>query len=89
MLEEKDLQAISTIVKSQVGEARDEIMRGVAALMEAEFRPQFSLLAEGQQTINEKLAPLDDLEVLETRVSALEAMVKKMNREIAQLKKAQ
>ena len=104
MLEEKDLQAIAQLVDTKlekqkagiltelgqkISDSESETMRGVAVLMEAEFRPQFSLLAEGQQTINEKLAPLDDLEVLETRVSALEAMVKKMNREIAQLKKAQ
>ena len=46
-------------------------------------------MVENQQIILEKLAPLDDLEVLETRVSALEAMVKKINREPAQLKNVQ
>ena len=104
MLEEKDLQAIAQLMDAKMSamedrldakidiklaEARQEIMKGVSVLMEQEFRPQFNLLAEGQQIILEKLGPLEDLEVLETRVSALEAMVKKINRELAQLKKVQ
>lgn len=74
---------------TKIAETGQDIMRNVSVLMEQEFRPQFNLLAENQQIILEKLAPLDDLEVLETRVSALEAMVKKINRELAQLKKVQ
>lgn len=96
MLEEKDLQAITQLMKdmedrldTKIAETGQDIMRNVSVLMEQEFRPQFNLLAENQQIILEKLAPLDDLEVLETRVSALEAMVKKINRELAQLKKVQ
>lgn len=115
MLEEKDLQAIRTVMKEEtdavqmdlrqeiaamearldakmdvkLAEAKQDIMKGVSVLMEQEFRPQFNLLAEGQQIILEKLGPLEDLEVLETRVSALEAMVKKINRELTQLKKVQ
>lgn len=100
MLEEKDLQAIAQLMdaklaevrqdlRQEMAEAKQDIMKGVSVLMEQEFRPQFNLLAEGQQIILEKLGPLEDLEVLETRVSALEAMVKKINRELAQLKKVQ
>lgn len=104
MLDEKDLQAIAQMmdtklekqkddilseVDRKIYDAQSEIMRGVAALMEAEFRPQFSLLAEGQQTIRELLPPQEDWEIMDTRMSALEAMVKKLNREVAQLKKAQ
>ena len=74
---------------AKIAETGQDIMRNASVLMEQEFRRQFNLLAENQQIILEKLAPLDDLEVLETRVSALEAMVKKINRELAQLKKVQ
>ena len=84
----QETAAMEDRLDAKLAEARQEIMRGVSALMELEFRPQFSLLAEGQQLIREKLEPLDDLEVLDTRVSALEAMVKKINRELTQLKKA-
>ena len=104
MLEEKDLQAIAQLMDTKMdamesrmdakmdaklAEAKQDIMKGVSVLMEQEFRPQFNLLAEGQQIILEKLEPLEDLEVLETRVSALEAMVKKITRELARLKTVQ
>lgn len=68
---------------------RGELMQDVTALMESEFRPQFNLLAENQQLILEKLAPLDEIELLDARVTTLEVMVKKLGREVAELKKAQ
>ena len=83
------LKDVEDRLDTKIAETGQDIMRNVSVLMEQEFRPQFNLLAENQQIILEKLAPLDDLEVLETRVSALEAMVKKINRELAQLKKVQ
>ena len=85
----RDMAATEDRLDARLTETKQEIMKGVSVLMEQEFRPQFNLLAEGQQIILEKLGPLDDLEVLETRVSALEAMVKKINRELAQLRKVQ
>ncbi len=68
MLDEKDLQSISNIVKDQVIEARDDIMRGVDVLMEAIFDPQFKLLAEGQQLIREQMRPQEDQEVMDIRI---------------------
>ena len=68
MLDEKDLQAISNIVKDQVIEARDDIMRGVDVLMEAIFDPQFKLLAEGQQLIREQMRPQEDQAVMDIRI---------------------
>lgn len=53
------------------------------------MEPKFDLLFENQRTIIRKLNRIDDLEVLDTRVSALEAMVKKINRELKELKQAQ
>ena len=58
-------------------------------LLDTEVTPRFNLLAEGQQAILEKLERLDDMEVMDTRITALEAMVKKLNREMEKLKKAQ
>ncbi len=57
--------------------------------LDVEVRHRFDLLAEGQQAILEKLERLDDMEVMDTRITALEAMVKKLNREMQKLKKAQ
>ena len=58
-------------------------------LLDTEVTTRFNLLAEGQQAILEKLERLDDMEVMDTRITALEAMVKKLNREMEKLKKAQ
>ena len=93
MLDEKDLQAIRSMMKEEISAAenridakmdakladtRKEIMQGVTVLMEQEFRPQFRLLAEGQQLINEKLDALaDEVRDHDARISALEIMVHK------------
>ena len=64
-------------------------MQEVGVLIENEVTPRFNLLAENQQSMMEKLERLDDLDIMDTRMTALEAMVRKLNREVAQLKKAQ
>jgi len=65
MLDEKDLQAIFQIMDSKLAAQKQEVMGEVQVLMESQFQPQFSLLAEGQQAILEKLVSrsrVDDLE---------------------------
>ena len=100
MLEEKDLQAIAEMMKGmesridqklekQKQEILDESTRRTKLLLDTEVTTRFNLLAEGQQTILEKLERLDDMEVMDTRITALEAMGKKLNREMEKLKKAQ
>lgn len=96
MLEEKDLQAIAQLMKGMEGridqklaQQKKEIMQEVGVLIENEVTPRFNLLAENQQSMMEKLERLDDLDIMDTRITALEAMVRKLNREVAQLKKAQ
>ena len=96
MLEEKDLQAIAEMMKGmesridqKLEKQKQDIMHDVKVLLDTEVTTQFNLLAEGQQTILEKLERLDDMEVMDTRITALEAMVKKLNRETKKLKKAQ
>lgn len=100
MLDEKDLQAIAEMMKGmesridqklekQKQEILDEGTRRMKLLLDSEVTTRFNLLAEGQQTILEKLEHLDDMEVMDTRITALEAMVKKLNREMEKLKKAQ
>lgn len=96
MLEEKDLQAIAEMMKGmesridqKLEKQKQDIMHDVKVLLDTEVTTRFNLLAEGQQTILEKLERLDDMEVMDTRITALEAMVKKLNREMEKLKKAQ
>ena len=62
---------------------------GIKVRLDVEVRERFNLLAENQQIMLEKLDRLDDMEVMDTRITALEAMVKKLNREMEKLKKAQ
>jgi len=104
MLEEKDLQAIAQIMDSRIGESekrmasmidqklsqqKREIMREVGVLIENEVTPKFNLLAEGQEDILRRMPSEDDMDIIDGRLTTLEASVKKLNREVAQLKKAQ
>ena len=104
MLEEKDLQAIAQLMEKQKQdimsetkdllsqqkqEILDETTQRMKILLDTEITPKFNLLAENQSIMMEKLERLDDMEVMDTRITALEAMVKKLNRDVEKLKKAQ
>ena len=89
MLEEKDLQAIAQLMERQKQEILDETTQRMKVLLDTEVPPKFNLLAENQSIMMEKLERLDDMEVMDTRITALEAMVKKLNRDVEKLKKAQ
>ena len=104
MLEEIDLQAIAQLMEKQKQEIMsetkgllsqqkqeilDETTQRMKVLLDTEVTPKFNLLAENQSIMMEKLERLDDIEVMDTRITALEAMVKKLNRDVEKLKKAQ
>lgn len=89
MLEQKDLQAIAQLMEKQKQEILDETTQRMKVLLDTEVTPKFNLLAENQSIMMEKLERLDDIEVMDTRITALEAMVKKLNRDVEKLKKAQ
>lgn len=80
---------LQNLIKAEISTAEQRIAKSTVALMDAEFSHRFNLLAENQQIMLEKLERLDDMEVMDTRITALEAMVKKLNREMEKLKKAQ
>ena len=71
---------------------KKEILRETAAatrvLIESSIMPKFDLLAEGQQTLLETLAPKSRVEELE-EVSFLKSVIKLHSEQIAELKKAQ
>ena len=98
MLEEKDLQAIAQLMqgmkKEIIGETNEllaqqkrEIMQEVGVLIENEVTPKFNLLAEGQEEILRRMPSEEDMDIIDGRLTALEASVRKLNREVAQLKK--
>lgn len=85
MLDREDLQAIAQLIDQRISESENRMK----VLIDQEVTPKFNLLAENQSIILEKLEKLDELETLDIRVTTLEAAVKKLNREVQQLKKAQ
>lgn len=100
MLEEKDLQAIAQLMqdmkKEIIGETNEllaqqkrEIVQEVGVLIENEVTPKFNLLAEGQEEILRRMPSEEDMDIIDGRLTALEASVRKLNREVAQLKKVQ
>ena len=59
------------------------------AYIEGAVIPQLQLLAEGHQNILDTLAPKSRVEALEDEVVFIKSVMKAMNQEIAELKKAQ
>ena len=100
MLDEKDLQLIQNLLDTQTSRMMDameaqkkEILRETASstrvLIESSIMPKFNLLAEGQQTLLETLAPKSRVEELEEEVDFLKSIIKLHSDQIAELKKAQ
>ena len=85
MLEEKDLQAIQTMLGASVKESENRMM----SYFESAILPKFDLLADGQKTIMDAITPESEIEALRSKVEILEIAVRSMNKEIAELKKAQ
>ena len=88
MLDERDLQAIDNLIQKRIGEGEQRIAKNTVALMDAEFSKRFDLLAEGIQDIQEKLVPRSRVDELEDEVKFLKMIVRQMNEDIQDLKKA-
>jgi hypothetical protein len=100
MLDKNDLALIKDLLDTQTARMLDameaqkkEILQETAAatrvLIESSIMPKFNLLAEGQQTLLEKLAPKSRVEELEEEVDFLKSIIKLHSEQIAELKKAQ
>lgn len=68
---------------------RKDIAELMRVIVESEITPKLNLLAEGQQTLLETLAPKSRVEELEEEVDFLKSIVKLHSQQIAELKKAQ
>ena len=88
MLDEKDLQAIAQMLTQQKQEILDEATHRMKVLLDTEVQTKFNLLAEGQQDILERLVPRSRVDDLEDEVKFLKSVVRQMNEDIQQLKKA-
>lgn len=100
MLDKNDLALIQDLLDTQTARMMDameaqkkEILQETAAatrvLIESSIMPKFNLLAEGQQTLLETLAPKSRMEELEEEVDFLKSIIKLHSEQIAELKKAQ
>ena len=79
------LEKLDAKIDEKAAEARSQAI----AYTEAAIIPKLELLAEGQQTLLETLAPRSRVEALEEEVDFLKTVVRAMSRDIAELKKAQ
>jgi hypothetical protein len=100
MLDKNDLALIQDLLDTQTARMMDameaqkkEILQETAAatrvLIESSIMPKFNLLAEGQQTLLETLAPKSRVEELEEEVDFLKSIIKLHSEQISELKKAQ
>ena len=100
MLDKNDLALMQDLLDTQTARMMDameaqkkEILQESAAatrvLIESSIMPKFNLLAEGQQTLLETLAPKSRVEELEEEVDFLKSIIKLHSDQIAELKKAQ
>lgn len=100
MLDKNDLALMQDLLDTQTARMMDameaqkkEILQETAAatrvLIESSIIPKFNLLAEGQQTLLETLAPKSRVEELEEEVDFLKSIIKLHSEQIAELKKAQ
>ena len=80
MLDKNDLQMLQEMITAS--ENRMKVM------MEAYFDPKFNLLYENQQIMMGQLAPRSRVDDLGDEVKFLKSVVRQMNDEIQQLKKA-
>ena len=76
MLDAKDLQAIDEIFAHRLN-----------VILESAIMPKFNLLAEGQQTLLETLAPKTKVEELEDEVQLLKAVLRSQSERIEAIEK--
>ena len=76
MLDEKDLQTIDELFSHRLN-----------VVLESAIIPKFNLLAEGQQTILQTMAPKSKTEELEEELGFLKAVVRSQSQRIDALEK--
>ena len=102
VLERNDLQQLQELMmaseqrlfgrieasEQRMSEKINEAENRMKVMMESYFDPKFNLLFENQQIMMEQLAPRSRVDELEDEVKFLKSIVRQMNDEIQQLKKA-
>lgn len=96
------LEKLETGVNAKLGKLETDVNEKLEKLetevvktnltIENEITPQISILVEAVQGVNRKLDSMptaEDLEITNSRIDTLEAIVKRLSRDVANLKKAQ
>jgi len=86
-IEDQEQRLTAKIEEAQQNAVADS-MRYMNLLYENKIEPALQLLAEGQQTLLETLAPKNRVDALEEEVQFLKTVVSSLNREVESLKKA-
>lgn len=94
MLDEKDLQYLAEMEKRMnahmvelADEARHGAVHDMQVIIENTIMPSLKLLAEGQKTILETMAPKTRVDELEDEMQLLKAVIRSQSERIAALEK--
>lgn len=82
------LEAISKMMDEKLAQAKKEIAHDTVALMDAEFKGKFDLLAEEIQGLRDGAADASRLEQMQDLLDLHTLMLKQHARELQKLKKA-
>lgn len=76
---------VESVMDARIKESESRMI----AYFEAAIMPKFDLLADGQKTLLETMAPKSRVEALEDEVAFLKQMLRTIASEVNELKKAQ
>jgi hypothetical protein len=76
-------------MRAELEKNRIATRNDMRAIIESEVNPKLQLLAEGHEVLLERINRLEKQDELTGRVVILEEAVKKLNKEVSAIKKAQ
>ena len=85
MLDSNDIQIITELLRQNREDTRNDMM----TIIESEVNPKLQILTEGHEALLEKLKRMEKQDELTGRIVILEEAVKKLNKELNAIKKAQ
>ena len=100
MLDSNDIQIITELLRQNredtraemtelLRQNREDTRNDMMTIIESEVNPKLQILAEGHEALLEKLNRMDKQNELTDRIVILEEAVKKLNKELNAMKKAQ
>ena len=81
--------AVDTKLAQQKAELLKESAHSMKVLLDSEIKPQFNLLAEQVQLLEEKIDGLAPVDSVYADIYAMKAAIRTINKEIKELKQAQ